>query len=157
MRAIRRKDRTIPEEESIRLLETGEYGVLATVGPDGNPYGVPLSYVWHDGAVYFHCARDGHKIDNIHANDQVTFTVVGQTRPVYARNFTTYYESVIVFGEAVEVRDFEAKHAVLYALAAKYLPEHLDKAHNDIQQSLQRTAVYILQPQRITGKAKREK
>ena len=43
IREMRRKDREISEEEACQLLATGEYGVLSTVGSDGEPYGVPLS------------------------------------------------------------------------------------------------------------------
>lgn len=153
--AMRRKDRRMPEEESLALLRQGEYGVMSTTGPDGKPYGIPLSYVWLKERVYFHCARDGRKIDNVRANSAVTFTVVGQTRPVYAKNFTTYYESVILSGNIAEVIDPEEKYAALFALAVKYLPEHRDKADRDIRRSFDRTAVYAIYPDEISGKAKR--
>ena len=42
------------------------------------PYAVPLSYVFHDQCIYFHCATEGHKLDNIRANPAVSFCVVGQ-------------------------------------------------------------------------------
>lgn len=155
MREIRRKDRAMPEEDMRTLLEKGEYGVLSTVGPEGLPYGVPLSYIVKDGALYFHCAHEGRKVDNLRANPQVTFTVIGATRPVYDKNFTTYYECAMVSGTAEEVADPAGKREVLMALAAKYLPEHMNKAGPDIQRSLSRTAVYRIRIERMTGKAKR--
>lgn len=154
-RPIRRKDRILPEAEARELLRNGEYGFLATVGEDGLPYGVPLSYVLLDGGLYLHSARDGRKVDNIRFCQDVSFTVVGKTEPVYTKNFTTYYESVMVFGTIREVTDADEKSRSLYALAEKYLPEHLDKAESDIRASLSRTAVYRLEINAVTGKAKK--
>ena len=34
-------------------------------GEDGYAYGVPLNYVYVDNSIYFHCAKEGHKLDNI--------------------------------------------------------------------------------------------
>ena len=44
MVAMRRKDRQVSDEEAMAYLKAAEYGVLSTVGPDGEPYGVPLTY-----------------------------------------------------------------------------------------------------------------
>ncbi|MCC8194850.1 MAG: Rrf2 family transcriptional regulator, partial [Deltaproteobacteria bacterium] len=82
-RPMRRKDRALPAAAAWELLEKGEYGFLVTVGADGLPYGVPLSYVLLEGGVYFHSARDGRKIDNILFCRDVSLTVVGDTEPVY--------------------------------------------------------------------------
>jgi nitroimidazol reductase NimA-like FMN-containing flavoprotein (pyridoxamine 5'-phosphate oxidase superfamily) len=40
---MRRKDRELSAEEAGRILAKGEFGVLSTVGTDGQPYGIPLS------------------------------------------------------------------------------------------------------------------
>ena len=40
MRELRRKDRSITNDEAITILNKAEYGVLSTVSPDGKPYGV---------------------------------------------------------------------------------------------------------------------
>ncbi|MCP4630772.1 MAG: hypothetical protein GY850_45770 [bacterium] len=45
MKEMRRKDKEIGTDETIKLLTECEYGVLSTVGDDGQPYGVPLNYV----------------------------------------------------------------------------------------------------------------
>lgn len=155
MRSIRRKDRILPDELAQTLLQKGEYGFLATVGEDGLPYCVPLSYVVLDGSVYFHSARDGRKVDNLLFCQQASFTVVGETKPVYIKDFSTYYESVMVFGPVHEVTDTDEKFRSLHALAEKYLPEHMDKAEPDIQRSFSRTAVFRLAVEHMTGKAKK--
>jgi Pyridoxamine 5'-phosphate oxidase len=76
---MRRKDREISEEEALHLLAKGEYGVLSTVGPDGSPYGVPLSYIYREGEIYFHSAIEGRKVEHLCAGALASFCVVGAT------------------------------------------------------------------------------
>ena len=102
MRKIRRKDREIETNDAINLLTKCEYGVLSTVGNDGQPYGVPLNYVYKDNCIYFHSARGGHKIENIENNSKVSFCAIGYTN-VLPSKFGTEYESVVAFGNASEV------------------------------------------------------
>lgn len=155
-RAIRRKDRAQGEAENFALLARAEYGVLALV--DGRlPYAVPLSFVLMDGALYFHCAREGRKVDAIAGGGEGCFTVVGATFPVYDGGFSTYYESVMVFGRVTPVDGREEKVRALYALAEKYLPGDMDKAEKDVARSFKHTAVYRIAIGRMTGKAKRGK
>ena len=45
MPEMRRKDRQLPEEEAVRLLQDCRFGVLCTVCADGTPYGIPMTAV----------------------------------------------------------------------------------------------------------------
>ncbi|MBR1469348.1 MAG: pyridoxamine 5'-phosphate oxidase family protein, partial [Prevotella sp.] len=64
-RPMRRIRQQLSEEESIRFLEKATSGTLALLGDGGYPYAVPISYVYADGALYFHSALSGHKVDAI--------------------------------------------------------------------------------------------
>jgi cytidylate kinase len=154
---LRRKDRMLEDEKGMALLERGEYGMLALCG-DGEagawPYAVPLSYILMDGVVYFHCAKEGRKTDMLARNNRVCFTVVSDTQPVYSKGFSTYYESVMVFGHVSPVEDEEEKYRALFRLAEKYLPDHMDKADGDIRHSFSRTAVFRISLERVTAKGK---
>jgi nitroimidazol reductase NimA-like FMN-containing flavoprotein (pyridoxamine 5'-phosphate oxidase superfamily) len=154
---MRRSDRRLNEEQTRDILRQGVYGVLSTVGADGQPYGVPLSYVlMEDGRIYFHCAQTGRKLDHIAHEARVSFCVVGTAEACLERgdNFTTRYASAIVFGRASAVEDDERRREILLALAGKYLPQHLAAAPGSIARSLSRTAVYALTIDEMTGKAK---
>lgn len=153
---VRRKDCAIGADECLGLLESGRYCVLATTDDQGQPYAVPLSYVFWEGKIWFHCAHQGHKIENLKDNPRCSLTVVGDNQPVYYKDFTTWYESVVVFGTAEEICNEAVKTEALLALARKYLPEHMDKAPGSIAASLSRTAVYAVSIKKITGKAKRK-
>ena len=62
-REMRRKRQALSMEETAAILYRGTSGVLALSGDDGYPYAVPMSYVYTDGKIYFHCAKAGHKLD----------------------------------------------------------------------------------------------
>lgn len=156
-RDIRRKDRIMPDDRMREMLVISEYGVLSTVDDDGQPYGIPLSYVLMDDSIYFHVAVDGQKLDNIRTNNKVSFTCIGNTQPVYDNNFSTYYESIIVYGKAEFIQDEVKKQQVLMALAEKYLPEYLDKAPEAINRSSKITLIVKMSVEHITGKAKYKK
>lgn len=155
MKPMRRKDRQLPRQEAMELLQRGEYGVLATAVPEDGPYAVPLSYVVVQSKLYFHCARAGHKLDNLRQDNRACFCVVGRTQPVYDGDFTTYYESVLVFGRASRIEDRTEKTEALTALAQKYLPQHMDKAPGDIAASFEKTDVWAVAIEEVSGKAKR--
>ena len=99
MVAMRRKDRQVSDEEAMAYLKAAEYGVLSTVGPDGGPYGVPLTYaVEEDGkGLVFHCARDGYKLACFAANPRAHFVAVQETN-VLPEEFSIEYKSVMVSG-----------------------------------------------------------
>ena len=154
-REIRRKDRVLDDDSVQRLLETGEYGFLAMCAPEGYGYGIPLNFVREDGHIYFHCAPQGHKLDAITENDRVSFCVVGRTR-VQPGEFTTGYESALVFGRARLVGDEEKLHA-LRLIVRKYSPEFVERAEKYIAGSFGRTAVVRLDIEHLSGKSKRIK
>jgi uncharacterized protein len=151
-RSVRRKDREISLETATRLLDQGEYGFLATVGKDGQAYGVPLNYVLKNNSLYFHCAPEGHKMDNIRANNKVSFCVVGKAK-VLPDKFSTDYESAIAFGTVTEVQG-EEKSRALSDLVEKYSPDYLEEAKTVIAKYFDKTSILKMDLQHITGKAR---
>jgi len=152
-REIRRADRALSESEATEILQKGEFGVLSTVSADGQPYGVPVSYAYTEDGIYFHCAVEGHKIDNLGGNQKVSFCVVGKTEVLPAK-FGTKYESVIVFGNAFEVTA-AGKHEGLLELLKKYSPGFIEDGLRYIESAGGKTRVYKIVIESITGKARR--
>ena len=149
---VRLENREITKAEAMNLLEQNDYGVLSTVGENGYPYGVPMSYVVLDNAVYFHCGKEGHKIDNIKYNDKVSFAVVGKSQTL-AKEFTVDYSSVIVFGTTSEVSGDE-KYNALLELIKKYSSEFLEEGKAYIAKGQHKTKVIKIQIDHITGKGR---
>ncbi|MDO4990792.1 MAG: pyridoxamine 5'-phosphate oxidase family protein [Eubacteriales bacterium] len=126
-RPMRRARQALDAEQIEAILRRGSAGTLAVLGDGGWPYAVPLSYVYHSGRIYFHCAKSGHKLDAIRACDRASFCVIDKNEIVPAE-FTTYYRSAIVFGRARIVENAEERMAAMRALAAKYSPRESEDA-----------------------------
>ena len=154
MKELRRKDRAISEEEAIALLNKAEYGVLSTVTENGEPYGVPLNFCFIDHCIYFHCAVEGQKIDNIDHNKSVSFCAVGNTE-ILPDKFATKYESVVVSGEVEEVFDMN-KQLALEGLLHKYSSEFVDNGIKYIEDLKDKTRVFKINIKKLTGKARKQ-
>jgi nitroimidazol reductase NimA-like FMN-containing flavoprotein (pyridoxamine 5'-phosphate oxidase superfamily) len=150
---MRRKDRSIDNEQAVDLLEKGKFGVLSTVGENGYAYGVPLNYVYSEGKIYFHCAGEGCKLDNIKFNNRVSFCVVGNTEPI-PEKFSYKYESAIAFGRATEVHDKEKEDALI-ALIQKYSSEFMEKGMEYIKKDSTKAKVIKIEIEHLTGKARK--
>ena len=62
---MRRKKQQLLKKDAEEILYRGSFGVLALSGDDGYPYAVPISYLYDEGKLYFHCAKSGHKLDAV--------------------------------------------------------------------------------------------
>ena len=154
-REMRRKGQQLSAEECIEILNRGTSGVLALEGDDGYPYAVPLSYVYEDGRLYFHCATSGHKLDAIRQNPKASFCVVDQDQ-VVPKEYTSYFKSVIAFGTMGILED-AAKRAAIEKLALKYAAcdsaENRRRAIDDYWDTL---CMLELRIEHLTGKCARE-
>lgn len=151
-RELRRKDRAMDSSQVISLLRKSDFGVLCT--HDGTyPYGVPVNYVYEDNVIYVHSARQGHKIDNIQKNDKVCFVIVGSCQ-VIPQEFSTRYESVVVFGRA-EILKHENTIEPLRKIVQKYSPQYTQQAQKVIEQYLKDTCIIKINIEHIQGKARR--
>lgn len=156
---VRRRDRLLDDRRAIELLEEAEYGFLSVgAGENGYAYGIPISFAYsrEDNAIYFHCAPQGHKLDNMALNDRVSFCVVGRTRPV-PEKFTTLYESVIVFGRARINPADDDKRKAIRKLVAKYCPEHTAEGEIYMEKSFNRTHTFRIDIEYISAKSKNMK
>jgi nitroimidazol reductase NimA-like FMN-containing flavoprotein (pyridoxamine 5'-phosphate oxidase superfamily) len=147
---MRRKDRTASPEQTLRILREGVFGVLSTVSAQGQPYGAPLHYCLLDGAIYFHCAPEGHKLDNLVHDPRVSFCVVG-SHQVLPEQFATRYESVVVMGRASEAIGVE-KHRALEGLIDKYSPGFRAQGLDYIAKLGHKTRVFRISLDAVSGK-----
>lgn len=122
MKEMRRFKQKMNEEEILHILDRNTHGILSVYGLEDYPYAVPLSYVRIANAIYFHCAKSGHKTDAILKNPKCCFCVVDEDT-IVPEKFTTYFKSVIVFGKAQIVEDEDERKKAFYALADKYSKE----------------------------------
>ena len=146
---MRRFRQELSENESLEILKKGKVGVLAVSGDDGYPYAVPLNYAFDNGCIYVHSASQGHKIDALARNPKCSFCIVDKD-DVVPEEFTSYFRSVIAFGEGEVVASEEDKIKALKLLCEKYSPG-LDPMF-EINKSLKAVTVIRINLKRITGK-----
>jgi hypothetical protein len=151
---IRRTARALPADRAREILARAEHGVLATVDAAGWPYAVPVNHVLSGDTLYFHCALEGHKLDNIAHEARVSFCAVASAT-VLPHALSTLYESAIVFGRAAVVADPAEKRRALELLAVRFCGAVTPEAEKTIAAAGSRTAVVGIRIERIAGKAHR--
>lgn len=125
---------------------------MSMLGEDGYPYGIPLSH-WYDpesGNIYFHGAREGHKIDAIRKSEKVSFCVMDQgfrKDGEWALNI----RSVVVFGRISPVEDHQKTLEICTNLCRKFTEdeEYLAK---ELESAGDRVLCLELVPEHISGK-----
>ena len=150
---MRRSDKALPEREVFDMLQHCTSGVLALCGKDGYPYAVPVSHVCDPKSkkLYFHCFREGHKLDLIRQNDRVSFCVV-ERDDVVPEEFATHFRSTVLFGRARIVTDDALRRHALRLLNAKFSPQYPEQGEKEIELSWERVCVVEITPEHITGK-----
>ena len=155
-RDMRRKNQLLPPEEAESILRQGTSGVLSLLGDGGYPYGVPLSYVYHNGRLYFHCAKAGHKLDAIRREGKCSFCVIAQAPGLAPEKYTTLFRSVIAFGQVRVLEDAGEKRAALEALGERFNPGEPESLEKEISSTWDSVCVLEMEIEHLTGKKAKE-
>lgn len=159
-RAMRRSLQEVTDSATLESwLREAIVGRLATVDADGYPVIKPVNFVYHEGTIYFHCAREGEKLDDIHRDGRVTFEVdeVYAITPPVTRGCQVHclYHSLIVWGLARILDDAgerEEKEKALQALIEKYAVPYEQGRTGMREKDIRDTAVVAIMPERMSGK-----
>ena len=149
---MRRIKQQLSDEEALEILVKAKRGVLSVIGDDGWPYGIWLNphYRREDGRIYFHGAKEGHKIDALRRDARVSFTVIDdgvQDEGGWAYTF----RSVVVFGRIEFVEDQAFALERCRELARRFNPSEED-IEKEIRMAGARVQMLCLIPEHITGK-----
>lgn len=152
---MRRTDRCRDRQFALDVIDRCQYGVAALSTPEGKPYCVPLSLVRVGDVLYFHCAKQGTKLELLRQNPKVCLSFVADNQAATDK-FTTYFQSANVTGIAHEVTDDQEKIMALRALCQKLTPSNMVGNNFDraIAKSLAVTGIWAIQMEEITGKEK---
>ncbi|MDO4517940.1 MAG: pyridoxamine 5'-phosphate oxidase family protein [Bacillota bacterium] len=157
-RGMRRFKQLVSDEECKRILKEEKRAAFSVIGEDGYPYTIPINFHYNeeDNRIYFHCAKEGHKIDALKKCDKVCFTTWNQGYKTPG-NWEWNATSVVVFGRAVFVEDQETIVESLDRLASKYYPtrEEVDAELNG--PAMKRVQVIAIEIDHMTGKLVNEK
>lgn len=156
-RPIRRSKRAIGDEAAKALLNESKRGVLAVNGDDGYPYAIPINYLYDEtaGRIYFHGAKDGHKVDSLKKCNKVCFTVFGN-ETIKDLEWAPYWQSTVVFGRCRLLETNEKTIEILRRIARRYYPDEatIDEA---ISSDIRAVQMYEITIEHMSGKQIREK
>lgn len=151
-REMRRKQQNLSQEETMEILSRGTSGVLALSGDEDYPYAVPISYVSCGSKIFFHSAKEGHKIDAIRTCSKASFCVIDKDT-VIPEKYTTAFRSAIAFGKIRILTDELERKAAIKALAEKYYPDGSEEEyHRELDKYWESLCMIELSIEHLSGK-----
>lgn len=151
-RKMRRFKQELSHQDCIEVLRQEPRGVLSLIGENGYPYGIPVDH-WYDeesGNLYFHGAREGHKIDAIRNCAKASYCVMDQgfrREGEWALNI----KSVVLFGQITLVEDQEKALRVCSNLCRKFTEDE-EYLERELKSAGDRVLCLELRPEHMTGK-----
>ncbi len=125
---MRRKKNEITDSPEVEAVLRGAEVLHLALNAAGAPYVLPLSFGFEPGRIYFHCAREGRKLDLIRADGNVGFEVESDVRlkepesPSDPCEYGVRFKSVIGTGKARIVEDPEERIHGLRLVMEHYVP-----------------------------------
>ncbi len=127
---MRRFKQEIEKEECLKILSEEKRGVLSLFD-DNYPYGLPLSYLYDDGHIYFHGAMVGHKLDCINKNNKASFCVMTKGENL-DNDWVLHFKSIICFGQISIITDKDKCFNICRKLALKFTNDE-DYINNELK------------------------
>jgi nitroimidazol reductase NimA-like FMN-containing flavoprotein (pyridoxamine 5'-phosphate oxidase superfamily) len=149
---MRRKDKEITDTDAIASVIRKSTVCRLAMSDDGQPYVLPMSFGYKDGAVYFHCAPEGRKIDIVQKNPRVCIEFDVDCRLKTgdsACQWGFYFQSAIAFGVAAFIEDAAEKRAALDIIMRHYSSE----AFTYPDSAIDKIVVIRVAVTELTGKA----
>ncbi|TVM33773.1 pyridoxamine 5'-phosphate oxidase family protein [Oceanidesulfovibrio marinus] len=149
--SMRKKERAIEDKAQVEELLLRCEVIQLGLWDGEQPYVVAVNFGYKDGAIYFHSAPDGRKVECVQKNGMVSFVAIAEhaiVRADKACGFTTHFKSVSGFGRAALLADPAEKAKGLDAIMAHYdgpVGEYDEKV-------LERTAVVRIAVESMVGK-----
>lgn len=154
-REMRRINQLMSDEETRKILNEATNVIIGVIGDEGYPYTVPVSHAVDGDVLYFHCAKEGHKIDAIKNNPKVSFSVVVKD-DVIPEEFTTYYRSVQGFGKARIVEDSEERIKAFKVICEKFSMPVMHKFDETVAKAGPAALIVAIDIEHLTGKEAKE-
>lgn len=157
-REMRRFRQQVSDDECKRILKNEKRAAYSVIGDNGYPYTVPINFFYDENTnrIYFHGAKEGHKIDAIKKCDKVCLTVWNQgfkKSGCWEWNST----SVVIFGRVKLISDTDIAKKYLRKLAEKYYPSKDEIEKEMCSPSITRVQMFAIEIEHITGKLVNEK
>lgn len=149
-RSMRRPKQQLSTQECVDVLTRAPRGVLAVHGEDGYPYAFPMNYIYLDGKIYFHCAKEGHKLDALASDDKVSFCVMDEGFRK-SGDWALHIKSVVIFGCVKKIDAPEETIEILRQVGLKYYPT-AEGVEEEIRKAGAHVQILKLSIDHMTGK-----
>ena len=114
---MRRSEREMTDKDFMyNVLKDADF-LMLSMNTGDFPYIFCVNHVVHEGEIYFHCAREGYKIELMNRDPRAGFFTAVD---IAVEKTTTRYRSVYGRGVLETVEDEEHKNIILKSLAKKY-------------------------------------
>lgn len=152
-RDLSRKNKEIPIKECISILKEEKRGVLSVIGDNNYPYGMPMNHFYNedDGCIYFHCGKEGHRIDSLNKENKVSFCVYDKGYKK-ENSWILNIKSVIVFGKIEIIDDIETIKNISRRLSYKFTTDE-NYIEKEIKNFADKTLLLKLEIQHLSGKS----
>lgn len=154
---MRRFKQELSNEETKQLLRENKRAAFSVIGDDGYPYSIPIDYYYDEAEnrIYFHGAKEGHKVDAIKNNDKVCFTTWDEGY-LEEGDWACYVSSCVIFGKAVLINDTKTAEEKICLLASKHNPPE-DEIEKEIHAAINRVQLFAIDIEHMSGKKVHEK
>ena len=144
----------ISNPEKIRgIIDKCEVCYVGMVDPEGKPYVLPFNFGYEDGSIYLHMAQQGKKMDVLRNNPHVC-VAFSTDHKLFHRNegvacsYGMHYRSVLAYGKAVFIEDYDEKVRIMNVTMEKYT----GKKFSYNAPAINNVAVYHIEVSKIEGK-----
>lgn len=151
MKAFHYTDR----EQIDAIIDRSTVCFVAMAHLSGEPYLLPMNFVYFEGAVYLHSATEGSHLKLLAENNQVCLCFCEPGPLVYqseqvACSHSMRADSVLIWGRVEFVESAEEKIEIFHALMKRFVP---NREFTYSAPSITHTQVWRIQPERISAKA----
>ncbi|MEI6576060.1 MAG: pyridoxamine 5'-phosphate oxidase family protein [Bacteroidota bacterium] len=141
-------------EEIAEVINKCQVCHMSMVGPDHEPYVLPMNFGYHEGVVYLHSSKHGKKIDILQQNPRVVLAFscdyfLRYQNEGVACSYSMKYRSILIYGKAEFIDDPDAKKEVMNVIMRQYTGK--DFSFN--MPAIREVCVYKVVPEKITGRA----
>jgi len=148
---MRKKEKAITSKSEIEAIIRKAVVCRIAMSDNNIPYIVPVSFGYHDNAIYFHGSLKGQKIDIIKKNQNICFEFDINSEFLedkVACGWDMKYQSVIGFGKAEILNDIPEKQNAMGIIMKQYT----DKPFDFPEKMVKGTCVVKIAIDSMTGK-----
>lgn len=149
---MRRFKQALSKEDCIDVLKTAPRGILALHGENDYPYAIPINqfYDEYDNSIYFHCAKEGLKLDLLEKNNKTCFTIIDKGF-VREGEWALNIRSVICLGRIEILKDRDKIFEQCRKLARKFYPSE-ESIEREIEKFGSHVQMLVMSIDHISGK-----